>query len=203
VYLPLLLKEHCDRKLVRADIALVIDTSSSMTGKKIADAMAAAISFVWLMDLAAGHDQVTVVRFDAEAGVVSRLSNDKAAVERAIRSLETRRGTHIDRGLHEALAELQSRRRIEGNTPVMVLLTDGIHTGTPGAELLAAREVRDAPIRLYTIGLGFDVDESTLIEMAGDKSRYFFAPTSSHLTTIYSEVARDIDCPAEEFWGKR
>ncbi len=203
LYLPLLLKEHCDPTLERADIALVIDTSSSMTGEKLSDAKDAAVSFVGLMDLAPGRDQVAVVRFDTDAQVVSELTGDRAAVVDGIRSLETHRGTHIDLGLLTALDELRSQRRIADNTSVMVLLTDGIHTGTAGAEVAAAAQVREARVRLYTIGLGADVDEPTLREMAGDPARYYFAPDSSHLARIYGEVARDIDCPAERFWGRR
>jgi len=85
----------------------------------------------------------------------------------------------------------------------MVLLTDGRQTGREGAELIAAQEVRNDGIRLYTIGLGSDVDEAALVEMAGNRSRYHFAPDSGHLKQIYSEVARDIDCPPEDFWGQR
>lgn len=202
-YLPLALNEHCDQTLVRADIALAIDTSSSMTGEKLADAKDGAISFVRLMDLAPGRDQVAVVRFDADAELLAELSGDRAAVERSIRGLETRRGTRIDLGLQEALAELESHRRIAGNTPVIVLLTDGIQTGGSGAELETAREARDAGVRLYTIGLGDDAHEPMLIEMASNRSCYYFAPNSSHLRKIYGEVARDIECPAEQFWGKR
>ncbi len=203
VYLPLLLKEHCDPTLERADIALVIDTSSSMTGEKLSDAKDAAVRFVGLMDLAPARDQVAVIRFDTDAQAVSELTGDRAAVVESIRALEPHRGTHIDLGLLAALEELESPRRIADNVPVMVLLTDGIQTGAAGAEVAAARQVRGAGVRLYTIGLGADVDEPTLREMAGDPARYYFAPDSSHLARIYGEVARDIDCPAERFWGRR
>ncbi len=203
IYLPLVLNEHCDPTLIRADIGLVVDTSSSMTGRKLADAKAAAVEFVRLLDLVPERDQVALVRFDSDAEVVAELTSDRQAVEAAIESLEPHRGTMIDLGLREALTELQSPRRIPDNTPVTVLLTDGIHMGTPGDELAAARDVREAGVQLFTIGLGSDVDEGTLIEMAGAPNRYYFAPDSSHLERIYSQVARDIDCPPESFWGGR
>ena len=101
------------------------------------------------------------------------------------------------------IRKLRSPRRSPGNTPVVILLTDGIHTGRPGAETDAAEVVRAAGIVLYTIGLGDDADKMTLELMAGDRRRYFFAPDSSHLRRIYTEVAHDIDCPAEDFWGRR
>jgi Mg-chelatase subunit ChlD len=94
---------------------------------------------------------------------------------------------------------LQSQRHIDRNQPVMILLTDGLQTGTPGEELRAADEVRQAGIRLYAIGLGSDVDETSLRTMAGDDSRYYHAPDSTDLARIYSEIAQDLMCPG--MWG--
>ena len=142
IYLPLTLREHCNPAYERSDIALVIDTSSSMTGQKIEDARAAALSFVRLIDLEPGRSQVAVVRFDRESEVVRELTNARALIEAAIRNLQVRSGTHIDKGLRAALGELQSPRRHERNAQVLVLLTDGVQTGTPGEELRAAAEVQ-------------------------------------------------------------
>ena len=65
------------------------------------------------------------------------------------------------------------------------------------------QDARQARIRLYTIGRGTDVDESALVEMAGDRRRYYFAPDSRDLERIYGEIAYDIACPREGFWGRR
>jgi Mg-chelatase subunit ChlD len=202
LYLPLALVERCDPEHKRADVALVIDTSGSMAGRKLDDAKAAAAVFVADMDLAPGRDQVAVVRFDAEAEVACQLTTARAVIEAATRNLTSRSGTHIDKGLRTALAELQSPRHLERNTSVMILLTDGVQTGTPGEELRAAAEVRSAGVRLYTVGLGADVHAATLREMAGDAARYHFAPDSADLARIYAEIASDITCPAPAggFW---
>jgi uncharacterized protein YegL len=201
LHLPLLLREHCDPEHKRADIALVLDTSSSMTGGKLEDAKTAALLFVGMIDLAPGRSQVAVVRYDREADVVRELTREQAAIEAAIRGLQVRSGTHIDKGLLAALGELQSKRHILRNMPVVVLLTDGLHTGVPGEELRAAQDVRDAGIRLYAIGLGDDVDEDVVITMVGDDSRYHHAPDSDDLARIYAEIALDLMCPGKELWG--
>jgi Ca-activated chloride channel family protein len=202
LYLPLALRERCDPEHKRADVALVIDTSSSMAGQKLEAARGAAELFVGLVDLAPGRDQVTVVRYDTEAEVVCPLTNARAVIEAAIRNLRSRNGTHIDKGLRAALGELQSPRHLDRNIPVVILLTDGIQTGTPGEEVRAATEVRAAGVRLYAIGLGTDVDGAALREMSGDASRYHFAPDSADLARIYAEIASDIVCPAPSggFW---
>jgi Ca-activated chloride channel family protein len=202
LYLPVAIRERCDPQHKRADVALVIDTSSSMTGQKLANAKSAAVMFVGLMDLSPGRDQMAVVRYDREAELVCELSHARTVIKAAIRGLASRNWTHIDAGLRTALAELQSPRHLDRNMPVMILLTDGIQTGTPGEELRAAAAVRNAGVRLYTIGLGADVDAAALRAMAGDASRYRFAPDSADLARIYAETASDIQCPAPAggFW---
>ena len=172
-----------------------------MTGQKLEDAKGAALVFVGMIDLAPGRSQVAVVRYDREADVVRELTREQATIEAAIRDLQVRSGTHIDKGLLAALGELQSPRHILHNLPVIVLLTDGLHTGVPGEELEAASVVRAAGVRLYTIGLGAEVDETALETMAGDDSRYFHAPDSDDLARIYAEIAQDVLCPGKDLWG--
>lgn len=203
LYLPVSIKERCATIPQRSDVALVLDTSSSMTGQKLEDAKSAAQAFIGMIDLDPGRSQVSVVRYDREAEVVRELTRARTLIDAAIRSLRVRSGTHIDKGLRAALGELQSPRHLERNTQVMILLTDGLQTGTPGEELRAAEEVRDAGVRLYTIGLGADVDETALKTMAGDESRYYHAPDSADLAKIYAEIAEDLMCPGKELWGGR
>jgi Mg-chelatase subunit ChlD len=174
-----------------------------MTGQKLTDAKAAALLFVGLIDLEPGQSQAAVARYDREAEVVRELTRSRTLIDAAIRSLQVRSRTHIDKGLRAALGELQSPRHIDRNHPVMILRTDGLQTGTPGEELRAAEEVRDAGVRLYTIGLGSDVDEVALKTMAGDDDRYYHAPDSTDLASIYEEIAQDLVCPGTELWGGR
>ncbi len=195
IYLPFLAHEACDPLRQRADIVLVLDTSSSMAGAKLEDAKTAAIGFVSLLDLEPGRDRVAVVRFDGTAQLIQRLTRDREAIEAGLRSVGARSGTHIDTGLAYALDELTGARGASANVPVAVLLTDGIHNGAPGADLETAERVRDADIALYVIGLGTDVDEGALVAMAGGTDRYVHAPDSSHLARIYRDMARDLECP--------
>ena len=181
----------------------MLDTSSSMTGQKLEDAKEAALLFVGMIDLAPGRSQVAVVRYDREAEVVRELTRSRALIDAAIRSLQVRSGTHIDKGLRAALGELQSPRHVDRNTPVMILLTDGLQTGTPGEELRAAAEVRDAGVRLYTIGLGSDVDETALKTMAGDESRYYHAPDSADLAQHLRRDRPGPDVSREGVVGRR
>jgi uncharacterized protein YegL len=174
-----------------------------MTGQKIVDACDAALAFVGMIDLAPGRSQVAVVRFDREADVMRELTNARALIDAAIRNLQVRSGTHIDKGLRTALGELESPRHLERNAQVLILLTDGVQTGTPGEETRAGEEVRASGVRVYTIGLGADVDAATLRTIAGADERYYFAPDSGGLARIYGEIAKDLMCPGVDLWGGR
>ena len=201
IFLPVLVSDPpCDPARQRADIVLVLDTSLSMAGRKLADAQAAARTFVDLLELAPGSDQVAIVQFDSEAEVVQSLTIDRDLVDKAIAGLVPREGTFMDRGLSVAVTELTGPRHRPGNARVVVLLTDGVQTGGPSAALAAAERARSAGVMLYTIGLGADADGPTLETMATDPRRYRFAPDSTDLAAIYADIAGEIRCPGEGRW---
>ncbi len=202
-YLPLVIDERCDVVQRYADVALVIDTSGSMAGDKFEAARRAAGTFVGVMDLGPERDQVALVGFDAEAVIAQQLTHDRARIESAILDLRVGSGTAIDAGLRKALAELTGPRHLAGNNRVIVLLSDGAQTGGPAPALAAAAEVRREGVALYTIGLGSDADQATLRAIAGDPSRYYYAPAPSDLELIYAQVAGEIKCPAEAYWPYR
>jgi hypothetical protein len=56
---------------------------------------------------------------------------------------------------------------------------------------------------IFTIGLGADVDEAALRDMASQPSFYRHAPTGAELAAIYREVVDLIPCPGSSFWGGR
>jgi len=203
LYLPIALAEKCDLMRTTSDIVLALDTSGSMAGDKLDAAKRASLYFVSLVDLEPDRSQVAVVRFDHDAELVRRLTRDRALVSDSVQGLEVRSGTRIDEGLRIALDELRSPRRSKQNLPVVILLTDGVHNGIPGAEMHAAAEVRAADVRFYAIGLGADVDAAKLSEMVGDERRYYFAPNASDLDQIYADIAADLICPERVHWGGR
>ena len=194
-------EEPCEPGERHADVMLVIDASSSMVGEKIASAKAAADRFVELLDLP--NDQIGVVAFASEAALVAPLSGDAATLSAAIAGLETASGTRIDKGIEMALEQLDSPAAIPGNTQVIVLLTDGRQ---PEVDELreAAAEARSRPgMRIYAVGLGEDVDEPLLAEVAGSADRVFLAAGPEDLLRIYTAVAGDVPCPKDVHWGKR
>ncbi len=202
LYIPLALNEiECKPEDRHADVILVLDTSSSMTGEKLAAAKASAKRFVQLLGLPL--DQAGLVGFNTEASLAHPLSGDRAALSVAIDALATAPGTRMDRGLELAIAELQSQRRIADNAPAIVLLTDGRQDQEPGRVLTLAAQARGQGFAVFAIGLGGDVDRGFLVQIAGSAGRTFLAPSTAELSRIYEQVAGEVPCPPEVYWGGR
>jgi uncharacterized protein YegL len=194
LYLPLVYaSDGCVPSKRPVDIALVVDTSSSMTPEKLALAKAAASGFVDL--LALGRDRGAIVSFDSQARTVQKLTTDRSALHLALESLGTSIGTRIDLGLGEGLTAVAGTDARPGADPVIVLLTDGRPDGGTHQHVLTMAELaRDLGVLVYSIGLGDDVDADLLKEVAGQNDRYFPAPSAADLARIYGDVAKLIPC---------
>lgn len=210
ILLPLLLHEACQPETRHADVALVLDTSSSMLepttagGSKLAAAMAAAGVFLDQLHLAAGGDQAAIVTFDHGATVAQPLTADRAALNAALAQIVTDRQTCISCGIDAAATELASPRHRQGNVPVLVLLTDGRANPEPAEEgVRRAALAKAAGVTLFSIGLGNDVDLSALAEIASRPDYFHHAPDAADLEGIYRAVAGTIPCPSGTFWGRR
>lgn len=193
VYLPLLLHEQCIPKARPVDVALVIDSSSSMLGAKLAAAKAAAGIFLDQLDLR--RDRAAVVGFDAAARLLQPLSADRRALDQALGGLTAGVGTRIDEGLWAALDALTGPLSRGGADRAVVLLTDGRpQEGTEGRIRQASSLARQLGVAVYAIGLGEDVLPEVLREIAGSPERVFLAPNAADLADIYRQVARVLPC---------
>lgn len=191
-YLPFLSNYYCERKdpLLGADVVMVLDTSSSMQGEKLAAAVAATRSFIRLTD--SRRDWVGLVTFDGDARLLHPLTPNQALLEARLDTVTTGVGTRIDLGLQEAVRELGYRSR-EGSQRVIILLSDGYPSdGRDRAQAIAA-SAKQQGVVLFAIGLGDDVDRALLEGMASIAS-YFHSPTPAELDEIYRRLAREIPC---------
>lgn len=210
VLLPLLLREACQPETRHADVALVLDTSSSMLeptatgGSKLAAAVAAAGVFLDQLHLAAGGDQAAIVTFDHGATVAQPLTADRAALNAALAKIITGRQTCISCGIDAAATELAGTRQRQENVPVLVLLTDGRANPEPAEEgVRRAALAKAAGVTLFSIGLGNDVDLGALAAIASRPDYFHHAPDAADLEGIYRAVAGTIPCPSGTFWGRR
>jgi hypothetical protein len=106
------------------DIVLVIDTSGSMRGDKLAATQVAANKFVdeLLKDNDGGNTRIALVSFEGTATTRQGLITDAAILHTAIDNLVANGGTHIQAGIAEAQKLLEPSK---ANHKYIVLLGDG------------------------------------------------------------------------------
>lgn len=175
---------------VGSDVVLAIDKSGSMFGTKIAAALSAATMFV---DQMSGGDAVGVVSFDYAAylnyplTVIDPAAPDevKDAAQAAIAEIISGGGTDISTALSLS-AHVLDDGRLEA-PPVVILLSDGLSSWLPIDAVLTTIENR---IRVFTIGLGSDVDAQILQQIAQRTGgTYYFSPSESELAEIYTQIS--------------
>jgi Mg-chelatase subunit ChlD len=208
LFLPVVLDEACDPKAVSADIALVLDASTSMlqttaSGRtKLAAATEAAGTFLDRIDLS--KDQAAVVVFHSEAVLLGPLTSDRARLDAALGAIRVQPQSRIDRGIAVAADELRSVRHRPTSRTAMIVLTDGrANPSTPHDAVVEAERAKAAGVTVFTIGLGDDLDLEALRAMASRPEYFFLSPTGDDLERIYAEIAVIIPCPPEGFWGRR
>ncbi len=153
-----------EREVVAKDVILVLDTSGSMRGEKLAQAKGA-LEFV--LDNLNDEDRFNVIAFST--GVRQYAARLRPAEERNealyfVRELEAVGGTDINRALLEALAQA------EGERPTLIIfLTDGLATeGVVETEQIIANVGREATsaVRIFTFGVGDEVNTVLLDTLA-------------------------------------
>lgn len=183
------------------DIALVLDTSSSMTTPLGQDTRMGAAQRV-LGDFIEGrtNDRIGLVIFREDSLVLSPLTLDYDALKRLLNDVDKVNladGTAIGIGLSDGLNLLRESR---ARSRVVVLLTDGQNNAGAIEPLVAARIAETLGIRVYTIGVidpktrntrEVNVDEKALQEMANvSGGRYFAAESEQALSQIYESIDR-------------
>jgi VWFA-related protein len=97
--------------------ALVFDTSSSLTGRKLPVLRAAGQAF---LDGLKPEDEAALLVFSNEVEVLARPTRDRSAVTRALERLEARGNTRVLDALFTAICLMPARPR-----PLIVLFSDG------------------------------------------------------------------------------
>ncbi|MPZ49663.1 MAG: VWA domain-containing protein [Dehalococcoidia bacterium] len=178
------------------DIALVFDTSSSMSSFSLGDDTRLAVAQRVLDDFIAGRqeDRLGLVIFRSDGLVLSPLTLDYDALRALVADVEQVNlsdGTAIGTGLAEGLNLLRESR---ARSRVAILATDGENNSGEIEPLEAARIAETLGIRVYTIGIletggRANVDERALQEMAQlTGGRYFPAESEAALAAIYENI---------------
>lgn len=188
-----------------ADVMLLLDVSGSMNDdgddppQPLTDAKRAAAAFVNRLDVL---DKSGFVTFATEGELQSALTlqhgnTREEVLEIEIDPEEERGFTNMGSAISKADVELSSVRHNADARKIAVLLTDGKANAPedPGGEAFALQEAtlaKSKDVIFYTIGLGEDINQEFLQELAGSSERSFLAPTSKDLDGIYREISADI-----------
>jgi tight adherence protein B len=176
-----------EKSTARLGAVLVIDTSNSMRGRPLRDALAAGRLFA---EQFAHGEKVGVVTFNDKSNVVQRPTGDSTALRSALGTVPgTREGTHIYDALAEALLLLRSAHVTAGS---IVLLSDGADTGSSTRETQLVTRAQRARVRIFTVGLhsrSFRPGSLQLLARA-THAAYAEAKGSRDLESIYAQIGR-------------
>ena len=191
VIINLSLAGYCLVQTTGADVILAIDHSPSMYGDPLEQAIAAADTFLSLMDLSV--HRVGLVSFAEDATLDHPLSQDRESLRSALFAIQIiAGGTNFTPALRTAQDELTAHPRPDAQ-PVIILLSDGMDRDVDSV-LREASRVKAAGTRIFTIDLNYPPSE-LLQMMASLPGDYFHTPDIHDLETIYtrlSQVIQDI-----------
>jgi len=169
------------RQATPRDVTLVLDVSGSMSGKKIAQARAAALAMLQTLspwDRFRIIDFSTDVRTFREELSVASASN-LAAASRYVESLDASGSTNISGALAEALRPVESAGRLA----LVLFVTDGEPTvGERDPETIAIQAARNrGGRRIFSFGIGADLNAALIERLAieGRGTAQFVRPDES------------------------
>lgn len=169
------------------DLAIAIDRSGSMSGKKLDNALAAARTAIQRLR---DGDVVSVILYNTSIEtIVPPTVIDAASRERAVRAIghpAAMGDTCISCALDEAQTLLRGR---DGMVSRVLLLSDGVATAgvrdQAGFERIA-EDTRATGASISTIGVGVDYDERVMASLArASNGDHFFVATPTDLPAIF------------------
>jgi tight adherence protein B len=171
-------------------LMLAVDNSSSMRGRPLREAKAAARHF-----LAAGQRATTtgLVAFGHEALGLTRSNESVEEVSRTLMQLapDPQTGTSLYDAVVSSVARLE---RMSSGTRILVLLTDGHDVGSRASLSRAVTAAQRAGVVVYPIAAGRRADRQTLALLGRETGgRLFDANDVSRLDAIYAALGRELD----------
>ncbi|CAG8491850.1 8902_t:CDS:2, partial [Cetraspora pellucida] len=148
-----------------ADIVLILDVSSSMSGDKI-NLLKESLNFI--VSELSPKDRLCLVTFNTYAKRITPLllvnEDNKRKFYQAIRDLRANGGTNIGNGLKLGL-DVLTQRTTKNSITGMILLSDGMDNKEQSYEHLYER-ARDAEISIHSFGYGANHDARKLHNIA-------------------------------------
>ncbi|MBI3243705.1 MAG: VWA domain-containing protein [Chloroflexi bacterium] len=179
-----------DTEVIAKDVILVLDQSGSMDGSKIEQAKSA---LTYVLEHLNDDDRFNIIAFSTGS---QQFANGLQPASRAgaaadwVGGLRAEGGTNIERALLEAM-DVADRER----PTILIFLTDGLPTeGVTDSDQIL-RDVNNAApgnVRLFTFGVGDDVDTILLDSLADD----------NHGASAYVRPDERLDEAVSAFYAK-
>jgi tight adherence protein B len=167
-------------------VVLVLDSSWSVRGKPIADALAAERAFVAQLS---PNEQVGAIVFNEQPTTVLSPTTSHTKISAALATTP-----HIGVGsrIFDAVGQAETMLRTANvSSGSIVVLSDGSDTGSTATINEIGQAARNANVRIYTVGLGgktFNPNELKALAAAGG-GKYAQA-TAGQLTPLYHQLGR-------------
>ena len=168
-------------------VVLVIDSSDSMAGRPLRNAMAAARQFVERRN---PNQQIAVVTFNGKPNVLLPFSSSPTRIAAALSGVPSvAYGTHIYDAVARAEALIATAKIQSGS---ILVLSDGADTGSVAKGSDVASAARTAHVKLYTVGLqSRRFDPSTLQTLAlGGGGEYALARSTDQLAPLFDQLSQ-------------
>ena len=170
-------------------VVLVLDTSKSMAGRPIRDAVEAARALAARRN----NDQpLGIVTFNSTTSTLLPLSTDDAAIDSALSSPPPLKPeTHVYDGTRAAIMMLAHADIAAGT---VVVLSDGGDTGSRTGLTEAVKLARKHGVRVFSVGLQTGSFEPEALQRLADGAggRYSEASDSADLKAIYDQLGADL-----------
>ena len=204
-----LVADASERAVVRAPISLavVLDTSGSMSGEKIEDAKRSVLRLISDMR---DEDEIAVIRYSDTSEQIqslARVGSVRSSLSARIRELSTDGGTNIPSGLSHGLRSLDEAAK--GRVRRIVLVSDGLDSTRAQAESLARASFASG-ITVSSLGIGLDFDESYMgavaqsghgnfafIKDGGSLAGFLKRELEETATTTIEDARVEIQLPSE------
>ncbi|GGE32268.1 VWA domain-containing protein [Streptococcus himalayensis] len=176
---------HDDKIIKSLALSLVIDSSGSMEDYDPHDLRKkSASNLLNLLNLK--EDLVSIVDFDSSVRNHTLLLNNKEDLNSHISAIDSIGGTNIwaglDRGIRTLIGDTSERNK------VILLFTDGQDSYYHDYSELT-KKAKEKSIKIFTMGLGHDIDVKLLREIAENTDGYFFElATDTSIREAFSDI---------------
>lgn len=148
---------HFNSERVPVSLGVVLDTSGSMDGEKMAAARGALDRF--LSQLLTRDDEVFLYRFDTNPVLVEGWTTDKRRLSLELGRMQPRGGTAMYDAVAEAIPLAQSG---QNRKKALVIISDGNDTSSRTGVQSLKRLIRETEVLVYAIGIDGQTEQGYL-----------------------------------------